>query len=378
MRSLKKMARERGTTVMLTIHQPSSALYECFDRLLLLAPGGRTAFFGSTSEAVEHFSRIGRPVPALWTPTDHYIELLIVPATCDEVCEDWQEVEHPVPPAPSPRPPSSSPMPPVHYQVRVLLPRSFLRIQRSYLKRMNVKLQIGIALVFGTVYFGVARRMPDALSDYVGAIFFIAAHWSWTPLFQGLDNFPRDKEMLTKEKCSKVYEIWGYFISQVVAEAPLLMVLPCVFFAVLWPMAGMSWSVFPQVFLLMAVNIQVCSSLSMLISAVCMDASLGIPTAIVVMIFEMCTGGYFADMRRLPWWIGWIRFCSVYFYTLGSTSTLMITLPYGEEAHKQAIGRYSFSDLGFAFDMSALCVQMVVFRLLSYVVIRFSKKLRFT
>jgi len=378
MKSLRAMARERGTTVMLTIHQPSSALYECFDRLLLLGPGGRCAFFGDVGDAISHFSSIGRPVPALWTPTDHYIELLATETSCNELCEAWNKAVHPVGPAPSPRPPSSSPMPPVLYQVRVLLPRSLLRIKRSYLTRLNYKLHIGLALVFGMVYFSVGRTMPTSLSDYVGAIFFIVAHWSWTPLFQGLGNFPREKEMLTKEKASKVYSLWSYFVSQVMAEAPLLLVLPLVFFAVMWPLAGLDGWVFPQVFLVIALNIQVCSSLSMLISSICMDQDSAIPTAIIVMVLEMCTGGYFADMRRLPWWLSWIRFCSFYYYTFGITTRLLVTVPYGEKEHTDAIARYSFSDLGYILEVAALLLQVVIFRLWSYVVLRLSKKLRFT
>jgi len=378
MRSLRKMARERRTTVMLTIHQPSSALYECFDRLLLLAPGGRTAFFGSVGDAIDHFASIGKPVPALWTPTDHYIELLSVTSTCDEVCELWQKAEHPVAPSPTPKPPSTSPMPSMLYQVGVLLPRSFMRIKRSYLTRLNFKMHISLAAVFGIVYFSVGRRMPVSLNDYVGAIFFIVAHWSWTPLFQGLQNFPRDKEVLTKEKASKVYEIKSYFTSQVVAEAPLLLVLPLVFFAVMWPMAGLDWWVFPQVFLLIALNIQVCSSISMLISALCMDADSAISAAIITMVLEMCSGGYFADMRRLPWWISWIRFVSFYFYTFGATTRMLVSVPFGAEAHDKAISRYSFSDLGYAIEVGALLFQVLFFRLWSYLVLRFTRKLRFS
>lgn len=378
MRNLRKMARGSGTTVMLTIHQPSSPLYECFDRLLLLGPGGRTAFFGDVAEAVRHFESIGRPVPTLWTPTDHYIELLSEDSTCNEVCEQWAKTKQPVPPAPSPRPPASSPMPPLHYQVRVLLPRSFLRIKRSYLNHTAYKLNVGVSLVFGLVYFGVGRNMPDKLNDYVGTVFFIVAHWSWNPLFQGLNNFPQDKEMLIKEKSSKAYSVGAYVLSQVIAEFPLLLVLPVLFFLVIWPMAGLYWQVLPSIFLLIVLNIQVCSALSMLISAVCLNPDNSIPAAIVVMVLEMCSGGYFADMRKLPWWVSWIRYLSLFFYTLGASTRLLIGLPYGEEVHEKAVARFSFSDLGFATELGALAVQAVVFRILAFLVLRFHKGLRFT
>ena len=32
----------------------------------------------------------------------------------------------------------------------------------------------------------------------------------------------------------------------------------------------------------------------------------------------MCAGGYFADMRLLPWWIGWLRYTSFYYFTFGA------------------------------------------------------------
>merc|ERR1712187_487239 len=111
---------------------------------------------------------------------------------------------------------------------RVLLPRAFKRIQRSYLTMMNWKMQIGLALVWGFIYYGVGKSLSSRLTDFVGAGFFIVAHWSWTPLFQGLGNFPREKDMLTKERASKVYGIPAFFFSQVLAEAPVLLVFPMV------------------------------------------------------------------------------------------------------------------------------------------------------
>ena len=45
MRAMKRIA-ESGRTVCATIHQPSSAVFEMFDDLLLLKKGGSVVFFG--------------------------------------------------------------------------------------------------------------------------------------------------------------------------------------------------------------------------------------------------------------------------------------------------------------------------------------------
>ena len=40
---------DSGQAVLCTIHQPSAMLFQRFDRLLLLAPGGKTVYFGGNS-----------------------------------------------------------------------------------------------------------------------------------------------------------------------------------------------------------------------------------------------------------------------------------------------------------------------------------------
>ncbi|KAJ1967304.1 ATP-binding cassette transporter snq2, partial [Dispira parvispora] len=51
-RFIRKLAAE-GQTVLCTIHQPSSLLFAHFDRLLLLAPGGYTVYFGDLGHNCE-------------------------------------------------------------------------------------------------------------------------------------------------------------------------------------------------------------------------------------------------------------------------------------------------------------------------------------
>ena len=52
MRTLRKLA-EAGTTVVVTTHNPSDA--DRCDKVAVLAPGGRLAFFGTPAEARQHF-----------------------------------------------------------------------------------------------------------------------------------------------------------------------------------------------------------------------------------------------------------------------------------------------------------------------------------
>jgi ABC-type multidrug transport system ATPase subunit len=53
--SMKNLA-QKGKCIVCTIHQPSSEIFEMFDRLCLLAEG-RLAYLGDLSHATDFFAR---------------------------------------------------------------------------------------------------------------------------------------------------------------------------------------------------------------------------------------------------------------------------------------------------------------------------------
>lgn len=54
--TLRGLSRD-GRTVLASIHQPSSEVFELFDQLYLLS-GGKTVYFGKASKAYEVFGNI--------------------------------------------------------------------------------------------------------------------------------------------------------------------------------------------------------------------------------------------------------------------------------------------------------------------------------
>ncbi|KAJ3680325.1 hypothetical protein LUZ60_016603 [Juncus effusus] len=72
--TLRALARD-GRTIIASIHQPSSEVFELFDRLYLLS-GGKTVYFGQVSEAYEFFAQAGFPCPPLRNPADHFLRCI--------------------------------------------------------------------------------------------------------------------------------------------------------------------------------------------------------------------------------------------------------------------------------------------------------------
>uniref|UniRef100_A0A6G1SCU6 ATP-binding cassette sub-family G member 1 n=1 Tax=Aceria tosichella TaxID=561515 RepID=A0A6G1SCU6_9ACAR len=62
-------------SIVTTIHQPSAKVMALFDRVYLMASGGRLAFNGPPSEIVPTLERVDSPCPPFYNPIDHMIEL---------------------------------------------------------------------------------------------------------------------------------------------------------------------------------------------------------------------------------------------------------------------------------------------------------------
>jgi ATP-binding cassette subfamily G (WHITE) protein 2 (PDR) len=77
---MEKLTRN-GQAILCTVHQPSSLLFQRFDRLLLLAKGGRTVYFGDIGSGSEmlldYFARNGAPqCPAGTNPAEYMLEAI--------------------------------------------------------------------------------------------------------------------------------------------------------------------------------------------------------------------------------------------------------------------------------------------------------------
>ena len=81
--------------VILTIHQPSSFIWELVDNVILLAEG-RLMYQGRRAKMEAFFAAAGHPTPMNYNPADHYIRAIFKnPATLDENQEDEIQIQNP-------------------------------------------------------------------------------------------------------------------------------------------------------------------------------------------------------------------------------------------------------------------------------------------
>lgn len=65
-----------GMTVVAVIHQPRTEIFEIFDDVLMIAPGGKTAYLGPTKEARPYFESLGYQFPNGSNEADVLMDIL--------------------------------------------------------------------------------------------------------------------------------------------------------------------------------------------------------------------------------------------------------------------------------------------------------------
>ncbi len=94
--NLMEKLTKNGQAILCTIHQPSAMLFQRFDRLLLLAKGGRTVYFGEIGKnsqvLLDYFRRNGgQELPAGANPAEHMLEVIgAAPGAHSDI--DWPAI----------------------------------------------------------------------------------------------------------------------------------------------------------------------------------------------------------------------------------------------------------------------------------------------
>lgn len=74
--NVKTESEKTGRIVVSTIHQPSFEVLSLFTKVILLAPGGRLIYDGSSADALTHFESLGFICPSRKNPADFFLDLL--------------------------------------------------------------------------------------------------------------------------------------------------------------------------------------------------------------------------------------------------------------------------------------------------------------
>ncbi|KAL3438203.1 ABC-2 type transporter-domain-containing protein [Aspergillus tetrazonus] len=253
-RFLRKLV-DGGQAVLCTIHQPSAVLFDAFDSLLLLAKGGRMAYFGETGKDSEkvlgYFARNGAPCPPDTNPAEHIVEVI---QGAGENKVDWVDIWSKSPEreraiaeleelnrisqAHPGEEDTASFATSKWYQFQMVLHRLMVKLYREPDYMWNkIILHIFAALFSGFTFWKMGNGTFD-LQLRLFAIFnfiFVAPGCinQMQPFFlQNRDIFE------TREKKSKTYHWLAFIAAQTASEIPYLIICATLYFACWYFVAG--------------------------------------------------------------------------------------------------------------------------------------------
>ncbi|XP_039072226.1 ABC transporter G family member 9-like [Hibiscus syriacus] len=380
-----------GRTIVLTIHQPSSRLFYMFHKILLLCEG-KSLYFGQGSAAMDYFSSIGYAPSVAMNPSDFLLDLangdsptestkeptLVKKTLIDayemniagKLKEELQDVSNE--PADELENKTRAKWPTTWWQqFIVLLQRGVKERKHESFSGLNIAEVIIVSVLAGLLWW---KSNISHLQDQIGLLFFIAGFWGFFPLFQALFTFPQERMMLQKERSSGMYRLSSYFISRIVADLPMELILPTVFITITYWMAGLKPTAFNFMHTLFVLlfSVLVSQGLGLALGAMVMDLKSATILGSVIMLTFFLAGGFY--VQHVPPFIAWIKYISISQHTykllMGAQYTLDEAYQCGEPPKKCYVGDYpaikSVGLDGQVLSAVALAIMLVMYRLVAY------------
>lgn len=124
-------------------------------------------------------------------------------------------------------------------QYHILFWRGLKERRHEYLSCIRVIQVVATAVIIGLLWWHSDASTPKNLQDQAGLLFFISVFWGYFPVFAAIFTFPKEREILAKERSVGMYKLSAYFIARTTSDLPLDLTLPIVFLLIVYFMAGL-------------------------------------------------------------------------------------------------------------------------------------------
>ncbi|XP_078427397.1 white-brown complex-like protein [Wolffia australiana] len=335
--TLRGLSRD-GRTVIASIHQPSSEVFELFDKLYLLS-GGKTVYFGKTSDACDFFAQSGFPCPALRNPSDHYLRC--VNSDFDKVkatlkgsmklrFESHGDPLEKVTAAEATRaligsystsPYFSEASSRIEYinqvartvlesggseasflmQTFTLTKRSFVNMSRDFgYYWLRLLIYVVVTICIGTIYFNVGTKYSSILARGACASFVFGFVTFMS--IGGFPSFVEDMKVFQRERLNGHYGVLAFVISNTISAMPFLIFISLVSGTICYFMVNLHPGFSHYLFFVLALyaSVTVVESLMMAIASVVPNFLMGIIIGAGIQGIFMLVSGYFRLPNDIP------------------------------------------------------------------------------
>jgi ABC-type multidrug transport system permease subunit len=329
---LKKVANA-GASVLFTIHQPSSEIFDSFDHLILLHKG-RVLFQGSVRSVPSFFGARGHPCPLTYNPADwiihvaqkYPVEMLertgffpkdsrnnILPSIRDD---DHDELGEQVSPS------DELDMRPPHWrtQVRLLFHREFVYMYRySTPQKARFGLTAFLSTLIGMIFFKVGETSPaDSfnLQSQFGAVMILLMLAMLGTAQPAILCFPEERPIFLREYSTKHYSVFSYFISRLFIEMVNTAIQVFIMVTIIHSMVGFRGSY--ENFFLITFALAMTATAMAVTLGVLAGGDVGVAQQLIPIIFipQLLFSGFFVATDLIPKILRWAQSLCVLTYAV--------------------------------------------------------------
>ncbi|CAN4097297.1 unnamed protein product [Withania somnifera] len=325
MNRIVQLAKQDGRTVVASIHQPSSEVFELFHNLCLLS-AGRTVYFGSISGANEYFALNGFPCPTMRNPSDHYlrtinkdfdvdiekgvsgkttateaINILVKSYKTSQGCQQVQRRVMEICQQSGGEEAKKGRQAGFITQCMVLTRRSFVNMYRDlgyYWLRFAI--YIALCLCVGTIFHDIGHDF-GSIQARGSMLMFVAAFLTFMAI-GGFPSFVEDMKIFTRERLNGHYGVAAYVVGNTFSSIPYLVLISVAPGAMAYYLVGLQKGIdhFAYFALMLFTTMMLVESLMMIVASIVPDFLMGIITGAGIQGVMMLNGGFFRLPDDLP------------------------------------------------------------------------------
>ncbi|XP_065876605.1 ABC transporter G family member 1-like [Euphorbia lathyris] len=415
MNRIVKLANQDGRTVIASIHQPSTEVFQLFHNLCLLS-SGTSVYFGPVSMAEQFFSSNGFPCPNRRNPSDHYLrtinkdfmevedelggstklnseEVIDVLVKSYQSSQIWQHIQKHVAYICAKKGENMKKkgrQTSYITQCIVLTKRSFVNMYRDlgyYWLRLAI--YIALCLCVGTIFHDIGFSY-GSIQARGAMLMFVAAFLTFMAI-GGFPSFVEDMKIFERERLNGHYGVGAFVIGNSLSSIPYLLMISLIPGAIAYYLVGLqkSFDHFVYFLLILFACMMLVESLMMIVASVVPDFLMGIITGAGIQGVMMLNGGFFRLPNDLPkpfwrypmYYIAFHKYANQGFYKnefqgltfpnnqVGGSSTIS-----GEDILQNVwqveIGYSKWVDLGILLGM------VVIYRLIFLGIIKIAEKVK--
>lgn len=204
-------------------------------------------------------------------------------------------------------------------QLKLLLKRNVTQLKRDP-KVMRMK--IGQTLLFGllmlAVFFNLSGDSYVNIMGIIGFLFFVCVNQMFQYLMGTLLVFQEERPVFLREQANKMYGVNSYFLTKMVMEFPILVVVPLLFSIIVYFGVGLALSAH-QFFLFYFIILMLgfaASGIGYFLSSIFQHEETAMMVTPVIVMPMILFGGFFANSGTYPGWVTWIQYLSPIRYCL--------------------------------------------------------------